>query len=207
MKVIRWIPVVSIFIFIITVTVLGFITPGYNHLPHTISRLSLGTYKTIANANLIQLGIGSLILGLELVHVVHAKKRYGQILPFFLLAAASLFGAALARTDYIDHPQQLVTMSYTGFLHFAAVGSFIALCPVTVFTLVHGFANDPNWKTLTTITVVMALVSVVLSLSWLYFFLHDASWFIPYRGLYQKGIVLWTLGWTLLIAVKAAREA
>jgi len=205
-KIFRWYPVVSIFLFIGTVYILGCITPGYSHTAHTISRLSILKYGRIATINLVQLGVGALMLGIQLAQVIHAKKRYRQILPFFLLAAACLFGVALAPTNYIDRPQELIHLTMSGILHFVAVATFIVLCPVTVFTLVHAFANDPNWKTLTTITIVMALVSVVLSLCWLLFFILDVGWFIPNRGLFQKGIALWTLGWMLLIAVKTARE-
>jgi hypothetical protein len=204
LRIIRFIPIISILLFIVVVTILGFVTPGYDPLAHTISRLALTKYGYIAELNLIQLGIGSLILGIELASMVQTKKRYVEILPFFLVATGSLFGAALARTDFIDHPRQLISMSMMAKMHFVAVAGFIALCPITVFTLIHAFSADPTWRTLTKITVVMASVSFILSL--LFFLLFVLGWFLPYRGLFQKGIVLWTLGWTMLIAIKAARE-
>jgi len=206
MKSLRWIPVWSILLFIAVVAILGFVTPEYDHISHTISRLSITRYGWLATANLVQLGIGSFILGLQLMHVVYTRRNHFGLPLFFILATLMLFGIALAPTDHIDYPREILTMSRSGWMHVLAIGVFITLCPATVFTMVNGFASDPNWKALTKLTMAMMLISVILSLLWLICFLMGFSWFLPYRGILQKAIVLWTLGWTLLVAVKAARE-
>lgn len=207
LRVVRWIPIVSIVLFILTIMFLGSITPGYDHTFMTISRLSIMKYGKIAEANLIQLGIGLLMLGIELAFRIKIKQRRLEILPFFLLATMCLFGAALAPTDGLGSPSQIFHMSKTGWIHVGAVIVFIALCPITVFTLVHAFASDPNWKTVTTITISMFSVAFLLSVLWFILFFLNTSWFMPYRGLFQKAIALWTLLWTLLVAVKVARES
>lgn len=206
LRVIRWIPIISILLFIFTVMLLGYITPGYDHFLMTISRLSIMKYGTIAEFNLIQLGLGALILGIELAARIRVKQRRLEILPFFLLATACLFGAALAPTDGLGSPKELVAMSKNGWIHVGAVVLFVTFCPMTVFTLVHAFASDPNWKTLTTLTVAMFSVSFILSMLWFGLFLLEVAWFMPYRGMFQKGIALWTLLWMLLISVKTVRE-
>ena len=206
LRIIRWIPIVSILLFIATVIVLGFITPGYDHFAHTISRLSLGKYGIIANVNLIQLAIGGLILGIELAFSLHVPQVRLTVLPFFLLASMSLIGAAYFPTDPVmgDVPVALTNLSTTGLMHTASVASFILLCPLTIFLMVKAMISDPSWKDVARWTVAMSLVSITLSGVWIVFYVYRI--YFSYRGMFQKGIALWTLLWMLLIALKIARE-
>lgn len=205
LRVIRWIPIVSILLFIITVIILGFITPGYDHLAHTISRLSLGKYGTIANLNLIQLAIGGLILGIELALTLREPHVRFTVLPLFLLASASLVGAASFPMDVImgDIPIALTNLSTNGIMHTMSVVSFILLCPFTIFLMVKAMSTDPSWKDVGRWTVAMSLVSITLSGVWIVFYVYRI--YFSYRGMFQKGIALWTLLWMLLIALKVAR--
>jgi|GEM_PF-686269 len=205
-RVIRWIPIVSILLFIVVVAILGLITPGYNHLPHTISRLSIGKYGTIANANLIQLAFGGLILGIQLAFSLRKPEVRFTVLPFFVLASMSLLGAAYFPTDIKmgDVPVALTNLSTTGLMHTLSVVSFIALCPFTIFLMVKAMRTDPSWQDVARWTVAMAMGSITLSGVWIVFYYY--RFYFEYRGMFQKGIALWTLLWMLLIALKIARE-
>ncbi len=206
LRVVRWIPIVSILLFIATVIILGFITPGYNHLPHTISRLSVGRYGAIANANLIQLAIGGLILGIELAFSLRVPHVRFTVLPFFLLASFSLIGATYFPTDVAmgDVPIALTDLSTNGLMHTASVASFILLCPITIFLMVKAMIADPSWKDVARWTVAMGLGSMILTGIWIVFYFYRI--YFNYRGMFQKGIALWTLLWMLLIALKTVRE-
>jgi len=206
LRVIRWVPIVSILLFIITVIVLGFITPGYDHFAHTISRLSVGKYGNIANANLIQLAVGGLILGIELAFSLRVPQVRFTVLPFFLLASASLIGAAYFPTDVAmgDIPIALTNLSTNGIMHTMSIISFILLCPFTIFLMVKAMSTDPSWKNVARWTVAMGMGSIILSGVWIVFYFYRI--YFNYRGMFQKGIALWTLLWMLLIAVKIARK-
>jgi hypothetical protein len=206
LRVISWIPIVSILLFIITVIVLGFITPGYDQFAHTISRLSIGKYGDIANANLKQLAFGGLILGIQLALSLRVPEVRLTVLPFFLLASLSIIGAAVYPTDIRmgDIPIALNSLSTNGLMHTASVTIFILLCPFTVFLMVKAMLTDPSWIDVARWTVAMSLVSVTLSYTWVIFYVYAI--FFNYRGIFQKGIVLWTLLWMLLIALKTVRR-
>lgn len=205
-RVISWVPIVSILLFIVTVIILGFITPGYNHLPHTISRLSVGTYGNIANANLIQLAVGGIILGIQLAFSLRVPEVRFTVLPFFLLASISLIGAAYFPTDVAmgDIPLALSNLSTNGLMHTASITVFILLCPFTIFLMVKAMLTDPSWVDVARWTVAMSLVSITLSFVWVVFYVYRI--FLDYRGIFQKGIALWTLLWMLLIALKTVRK-
>lgn len=205
LRVVRWIPVVSILLFILIVIILGCITPGYDHLSMTISRLSVGIYGNIANANLIQLAVGGLILGIQLAFSLREPHVRFTVLPFFLLASISLIGAAYFPTDVAmgDVPVALTNLSTNGLMHVASIASFILLCPFTIFLMVKAMMTDQSWKDVARWTIAMGLVSITLSGVWVVFY-HYRLFFV-YRGMFQKGIVLWTLLWMLLIALKVAR--
>ena len=205
LHVVRWIPIISILLFIATVIVLGFMTPGYDHLAHTISRLSVGKYGDIANVNLIQLAVGGLILGIELAFSLRERHVRFTVLPFFLLASASLIGAAMFPTDITmgDVPLTFSQISTNGLIHTVSIASFILLCPFTIFLMVKAMIADPSWKDVARWTVAMSLVSMTLTGIWLVFYINRM--YFDYRGIFQKGIALWTLLWMLLIALKTAR--
>jgi len=205
LRVVRWIPIVSILLFILTVIILGCITPGYDHLAHTISRLSVGKYGALANANLIQLAVAGLILGIELAFSIHVSHVRLTVLPFFLLTSFSLIGAAMFPTDIRmgDIPLALSNISTNGLMHTLSVVSFIFLCPFTIFLMVKAMIADPSWKDVARWTVAMSLVSMTLTGIWLVFYINRM--YFDYRGIFQKGIALWTLLWMLLIALKTAR--
>ena len=207
LRVIRWIPIISILLFVATVMILGFMTPGYDHFAHTISRLSVGKYGNLANANLIQLAIAGLILGIELAFSLRVPHVRFTVLPFFLLASASLIGAAYFPTDIRmgDVPVALINLSTNGLMHTLSVVSFIALCPFTIFLMVKAMIADPSWKDVARWTVAMGLGSMILTGIWIVFYFYRL--YFTYRGIFQKGIALWTLLWMLLVALKVARKS
>lgn len=206
LRVIQWIPIVSILLFIAAVVVLGVITPGYDQFANTISRLSIGKYGAIANANLIQLAFGGLILGIELAFSLREPHVRFTVLPFFLLTSICLIGAAYYPTDVTmgDVPVALTSLSTNGLMHTLSVASFILLCPFTIFLMVKAMSMDPSWRDVARWTVAMSMVSVTLSGVWVVFYFYRI--YFNYRGMFQKGIALWTLLWMLLIALKTVRE-
>ena len=60
---VRFFPVISPIIFTLVVIVLGFVTPGYNHINYTISRLAIEKYGWIQSLNFLQLALSLLALG------------------------------------------------------------------------------------------------------------------------------------------------
>ena len=127
------------------------------------------------------------------------------VLPFFLLASASLIGAAMFPTDIRmgDVPLTFSQISTNGLIHTVSIASFILLCPFTIFLMVKAMIADPSWKDVARWTVAMSLVSMTLTGIWLVFYINRM--YFDYRGIFQKGIALWTLLWMLLIALKTAR--
>jgi hypothetical protein len=88
-------------------------------------------------------------------------------------------------------------------MHTASIASFIALCPITIFFMVKAMSTDPSWRDVARWTVAMSLASMILTGVWLVFYYYRI--FFDYRGLFQKGIALWTLLWMLLVAVKVGK--
>ena len=61
---------VSPYIFVTCFIVLGWMTPDYNQLKHTISRLSLGVYGPLESLNIFQLSLGVFVMMYLIRHQV-----------------------------------------------------------------------------------------------------------------------------------------
>lgn len=187
-------PIISPVVFIIVVAILGYITPGYNHLNHTVSRLAIEKYGWIQSINFLQLAIAIEILGQTFAHSLTEKSSKVAVRLMFSLSAFLLSVAAVVPTDPIENiPLRLSIYTPLGLIHAGAVILFLAASPVGIHRLGSILAADATYARYTTFTRALGYMLFTASILWLLSFVLGFG--LSYRGITQKMIICAMLGW------------
>ena len=182
------------YLFVIFYLIIGFITPGYSHMEHTISRLSLGKYGYLETLNIIQFSFGILIMIYRVRHYIKNSLSVKEISSILSLSAVVLALLAIFPTDPIDSfPKSIVILSGNSIVHFILVISFVLYAPVAIVRLYRTFCQDKNYSNLSIFTVACGGTAFILSLIWFIFFY--VGFLNEYRGLFQKVIGLIAIFW------------
>ena len=193
----------SPYLFMVLYLIISYITPDYNQLRHTISRLSIGKYGYLESLNIIQFSFGLFMMIYFIRRTVQNSETLKQISLMLSGIAMTLVLLAIVPTDPIDSfPKQLLSISPTALMHFSIVGLFILCTPLRVFPLYTAFKQDGTYKDLAPITLLCGLATFFLSILWFIFFyigfLNDI------RGLFQKCIAIIVLYWVARIMHRTA---
>lgn len=200
----RLFPFVSPILFGVIVFVLGFITPGYNHLNHTISRLAIEKYGWIQSLNFIQLGIGLILTGGLLAKRIQDKGAVSVIRSIFLICGVLAFITAIFPTDPIENvPLDVTLLTPTGLVHISVIFLFLILSPFGIMQLTRVFDREYLLKRFAAFTFVSYILALSGSVVWfIYYFL---GMFLEYRGIFQKAITLPVLFWLIIINYEVIR--
>lgn len=191
----------SPYIFVFGTLIIGLITPGYNHLSRTISRLLIEEYGHLEALVMIQM-VGALLLtGAYLssrIKSLHAalvvrKSTYVTALVAFLIA--------IVPTDPVDNMRfSEVILTTSAKIHIGLVMAFILLTPIGIEKLHRTFREDKDLNKLAGATATLGYSSFALSIIWFVFFYFGIL--MEYRGLFQKIIVLLVVYWFILLTRK-----
>lgn len=194
----RIFPVISPVIFALIVSIVGFITPGYNHLNHTISRLAIEKYGWIQSLNFLQLAAGLYVTGIRLTALIKDKAADKVIRTIFTLCSFFLVIAAFFPTDPIENvPLDLSLLSPTGLVHVGVVVIFLVLSPLGIIALANVFFHELHFRGYAIPTLVSGFTALLGSIIW--FALYFGGMYLEYRGIFQKAIALPVLIWLILI--------
>lgn len=198
----NYFPIVSIIIFALTVVVLGILTPGYNHLSHTISRLAIMKYGWIQALNLIQFSLGLYAGGIALSHTMKTNEGKLTLRNIFFFCAILVILTAITKTDPIENIRvQLNMLSPMGIAHLGIVLMFLLISPFGIIRLSKILALEPGYRDFSTVTRVVGFAALTASIVWFVFYFLGV--FLEYRGMFQKIIVLWTIVWMVLLHIRA----
>lgn len=189
---------VSPILFVLTVAVLGFLTPGYNHISHTISRLGIEKYGWIQSINLLQFALALFLIGENIASTMEKKISRTVVRRTFSLSAFVAVFAAFIPTDPIENVRFSFTLlSPAGTLHVGIVLLFLLIAPFGISRLSQTFAREPRWRSFARPTKLIGYATFSLSILW--FFLYAAGILQEYRGLFQKIITLLPLFWLMRV--------
>ena len=190
--------IISPILFALTILVLGLLTPGYNHINHTISRLAIEKYGWIQSVNFLQLTVALFLTGEKLAASMARQTSRIVVRRTFSLTAFLAVFSAFIPTDPIENVRfsfQLV--SPTGALHVGIVLLLLFIAPFGISRLAQTFTDEPYWRNFARPTRIMGFAAFTLSIIW--FFMYAAGFMLEYRGLFQKLIAVIPLLWFLLI--------
>lgn len=173
---------------IVSVTVLGIIQPGYNHLRDTVSILAVGKYGWIQNLNFVLLTVFLWSLAKQYPFSNQKLLSVKRILFFTGLAVALLtvFPAQTADAS-IKHFQGWSNAK--SFMHFFLVATTaMVLLPVFTIQLMKDTAGDPRWRKLRKQLLLCAPLSGIAIPIWLW--LRISGFGYDYKGIIEKIAIL-----------------
>jgi hypothetical protein len=187
---------ISQIIFLMVTIIVGIITPGYNHITHTISRLSIEKFGYIQQFNFIQFGISLLLSGLLFFKITPTYKLRTIWLSIFTFSSLFIFTETLFPTDIIEdiniYSSQL---TLNGYIHLFSLALFFILAPFGSYLLSKYMQVDSMFTNMASMTKFGGYMLSTLCYIWIYYFLSVP--FALYLGIFQKVIVgigfLWLL--------------
>lgn len=198
-------PVISPIIFIIIVTVLGFITPGYSHINYTISRLAIEKYGWIQAFNMLQFAFGLELSGRQLTDSFKDRNSKRIIRSTFSICALIIFLAAVFPTDPIENvPLDVTLLTPTGLVHISVAILFLALSPFGIVNLSRILKKQKHYRTLAPLTLITGLAALVSGIIWLTVYFMGIL--LEYRGIFQKAIALPVLAWLIVINIASLNK-
>ncbi len=194
----RLFPLLSPIVFAVVATILGFVTPGYSHINHTISRLAIEKYGWIQSLNFLQLAVGLYLTGTTFTRLIHDGSSVKVIRFTFQISALFLAIAAFVPTDPIENvPLDFTLLSPTGLVHISLVVIFLAFSPFGIIELGRVLWKQPQFRNVWLYTVVAGFSALVGSIIWFVFYFSGI--YLTYRGIFQKAIAFPVLVWLILI--------
>lgn len=198
-------PIISPIIFILIVTVLGFITPGYTHINYTISRLAIEKYGWIQSLNFFQLAISFSMLGTTLSSDVKASSRIALRL-IFSLTSLVLIIAGLFPTDRIENiPLRFSIYTPLGLIHAGSIVLFVLVSPFGIRRLTEILAEEPRYNKYAFMTKTMGYLVFTGSMIWFGCFILGIG--LEYRGITQKLLIFVVLIWSIIMGIASRKFA
>lgn len=192
-------------IFCIVFILLGLITPNYDPLRRTISRLSIEHYGWIQQINFIQFAFGLWLSGLLISKSLGSNKSKNFIIRTFCLCATFMVLAAAFPINPVEESQfSFSLLTPTGIIHVLLVVLFVALSPFGIFNLYKIFHAEKKYENLARLTKFWGLTSCTMSVFLLFFIYYNK--FSEYRGLFEKIIAMWVIIWLEVINLRALRN-
>ncbi len=184
----------SLILFISVLGIVSCITPQYHFINHTISRLAIEKYGIWQKLNLFQFSLGIYSFGLLLSRYAHKSLLKRIFIHTGTLLAMSQIITALFPTDPIENiPFSFSLLTATGTIHFLTVFFVLGCMPIGISILTHAMRDDAFFKPVSHFTALTGAVTFILSMLWILFF--TMGWFLAWRGLFEKIIVLILLFW------------
>lgn len=191
----------SPYIFMIGTLVIGLVTPGYDHMSRTISRLFIEKYGLAQTLNMYQLVAALIITGAVLSRNIRSAHASLVVRITMYITAMCMFLIAIFPTDPIDNARFLdMSLTVNAKIHIGLVVLFILMTPVGIYYLWKTFQLDDDLRPLAPVTAALGFSAVLLSVVWFAFFYFGIL--MDYRGLFQKIIILPVMLWFILLTRK-----
>lgn len=183
-------------VFSVVVVILGLITPGYSQIRYTVSRLAIEKYGWIQNLNFLQLALGFFFAGNVFYGSMShpgGKRIWAMVM---WVAAVMLILVALFPTDPIENARFAINLlTWHGVIHFATLGLFFLMTPFGIEQMKKSLKEEPKLADFAAFTAVIGYLVWLSCIVWVVLFFIQ-TW-LPYRGIFQKGIIALCILWFL----------
>lgn len=197
---------VSPILFAIVVAILGFVTPDYSHINHTISRLAIEQYGWVQILNFLQFAAGLAISGIVISRSMQHETSRRIIRTIFSFCASLLVLAALVPTDPIETMRfSFRLLTPTGSMHVGTVIVFLLVSPLGISRLVRALGTEPDYRRYAAFTAFVGYTALIASIAWFGFYMTGLL--LEYRGIFQKAIALLVILWIdLIVTISSSKE-
>ena len=175
--------------FAVSLVALHFLRTDYDPVTENVSQYAVGPYGYLMTAAFFILGPAVIALAIGLLEGVTPPPRIGCL----ALGTAGLC-VLLVGTLRVDPSPGAMPLSEN--VHNSAFMASFFFTLVAMFALTDRFRVDSGWRPRHRISLVLSLTAVVGLL--LFIALFDTEW----RGLVQRGCVVTTLSWLLILSAR-----
>jgi hypothetical protein len=183
-------------LFSIVIFVLGLITPGYDHLSLTISRLAITKYGWIQQFNFGQFGLSLLADAYIFTKILSQKNDQQVWVRTFLVCFILVLLVILFPADPINSYNNLwQMMTPHGVIHFSVLLIFLIIAVLNIHFLRLSLEHESEYIALAKFTARSGYIVCTLCFTWMLLFVSGLFWDV--RGLFQKIIALFTIYWLL----------
>jgi hypothetical protein len=196
---------VSPLIFALTFIILGVVTPGYDPVNYTISRLAIELYGWIYSLSLVLLATGFFYTGLIFKRVFGNRSAGSLWMSTFTICAALALLMILFPPDPLENARfSFRILSRSGAVHMGSVTAFIMISLPGIRLLSKSLRTERELAWLSVYTRRIGHSIWVLCILWIAFYL--GSIFMEYRGLFQKAIAIITICWLTVLHLAVRKK-
>ncbi|WP_161884232.1 DUF998 domain-containing protein [Deinococcus alpinitundrae] len=179
----------------------GWLRPGYNANRMFVSELSLGTRGWVQITNFVLTGLLVMLFAYG-VHLQFPQRRRPWAGALLLgIIGFSLIASGPFRTD----PSALFNQISThGLIHGLFGAVVFSLAPVSCFVSFNRFRQDPAWRPLARLTLLIGLV-LVITIALLKSSQFPQSPMYDWKGLIQRVFLVTFLAWIFVFAQRVWR--
>jgi hypothetical protein len=202
-----WAGIIAPALFVAIFTIEGWFRPGYDPITTYVSALSLGPRGWIQMVNFIILGL----LMLVFTRVVAAEFPSGKASRWGLICLTVMALLFIVSGPFVMDPMgtPLGQTTVHGTIHGLAGGIVFILMPVTCFIYLRRFRQDPEWRNLKWVTLLLGIIvaAAVLLLTFTTKLPSLQSMFVDWLGLIQRFIIIPFMIWLFIFALGILRRA
>ena len=179
-------------IFLLVMTVVGLLQPGYSAIQETISQLVLGRYGWFQTMSFFIVGILLVVFAFRL-YIVTLRTIYAKV--GFILFVISGLGFLLAGAFPVKPVEVVFTVS--DLMHSIAVGIVVASFILGCFAYSIYFRADLRWSRFWLYTLLTAIACLAFLMLWL---ITPQEWL--WKGLSERLLVVTSFVWVGVVSVK-----
>lgn len=190
-----WYSYVSPVVFVAVTVILGFVSPGYDHVRDTVSELVIGRYGIFQTVNFIQFGISCLINAVLFPAVCSRPGSKAVWRAVWLVCALLAFVIAAFPSDpMISFRSARQTVTVHGAIHSSVLFLFFIAAPVGIRQLIRTLREERVFLHTDGWTAAIGYTVSLVCIGWCVLYVTGLDWG---KGLMQKTIVVACVYWIL----------
>ena len=189
--------VIAPILFLIILTIVETLQPGYNRIQQTISRLVLGPYGFLQTVAFFAFGLLLIVFAMRLGFAIVSTRRSAKIGAFFF----NLIGLGFILVGIFPTENPGVALTFNAVIHQGTSVAIAVLFPLACLAIAPALKGDTRWKgafAYTIATGIVALVLIILGVA----MRANKLW----SGLYERVLLLNGLVWIELVSYRLLRQ-
>ena len=182
-------------IFLVVMTIVGLLQPGYNAIQQAISRLVLGLYGWSQTLSFFIVGVLLVVFAFRL-YIATLKKTSTKVGLFLF----SLSGLSFFLLGVFPVQPDGVALTTSGLAHYLITGMAIASFIVGCSIYAVYFRADSQWNRFWLYTMITAIACLVWLALWV---LTPEEWL--WKGLSERLLVVTSFVWVEIVSVRLLR--
>ena len=182
-------------LFLIILTIVESLQPGYNRIQETISRLVLGPYGFLQTVAFFIFGLLLIVFAMRLGFAI-ASRRSAKVGSFFF----NLIGVGFIVVGIFPTDSPGITVTLHALIHQTTAATIALLFPLALLAIAPALRGDTRWKGAFAYTIATGILALILTILGVVMRANKL-----WSGLYERVLLLNGLAWIELISFRLLR--